>query len=237
MQVVNGPIQKAFPAWSAASTLTGVHGVAAYRSVLEAAHATTPSDRLDAGIRAYTSFDHALDNARTLPITWAIPQIDRYLTGYDVARQIMLQLANSDLVPGAREHVGSQTMHAGRGSFANAIEVARADGSRYGAHVASGWLAAAAEDAANGAALLRTSSGLGTQLLAGIQQLRVAVAKRQPLDQRLVTTVGDLFAQADAQLAAQVAAATQAVTTRDIPAEQAAMRSTGALLDGWLAGA
>lgn len=237
MQVVTGPIQAAFPAWSAASTLVGLHGVAAYKGVMEAVRATTPTDRLDAGIRAYTSFDHTLDNARALPLEWAIKDIDRYLTGYDVARQLLLQLTNADVIPGAREHVGSVTMHAGRGSFENAVRAARADSSRYGGHLAAGWLAAAAEDAANGAQLLRTNSALGTQLLAGIGQVRESIRTRQVLDPKLVDAVGALFAQADAQLSAQVVEAANTVTTRDTATERAVMRSTDALLGSWLAGA
>ena len=236
MQIANGPIQTAFPQWTAASTLVALHGVGAYNSVMEAVHATTPTARLDAGIAAYTSFDHALDNARQLPLEWAVPNIQKYLSGYDVARQLMLQLTNSDLIPGAREHVGSVTMHSGRGSYATAIRAARMDDSRYGAYLASGWLTAALQDASIGAALLRTDSTLGTQLVTGIAQVREAVAKRRALDPALVNSVGELFAKADTQLALQVDRASRSTTSvTDPAAERAVMQSTAVLLDGWVA--
>ena len=235
MQVASGPIQTAFPKWTASSTLVGLHGFAAYQHVQEAIHASTPTDRLDAGIAAYTSFDHALDNARELPLEWAVPDIDKYLSGYDVARQLLLQLSNADIVPGAREHVGSVTMHAGRSSFAQAVRAARTDDSRYGGFLAAGWLAAATEDAATGAQLLRTNGALGTQLLTGLAQVREAIRTRQQLDPTLVNAVSDLFAKADTQLAAQVAEAAQGTAAVDPAAASAAMRSTDSLLGGWLA--
>ncbi|MCW2949685.1 MAG: hypothetical protein JWN41_698 [Thermoleophilia bacterium] len=226
-----------FPKWSAETALTGMHGQAAYTHVVDAVHSANASDRLDASLRAYTSFDHALDNARKLPLTWAIRNIDSYLDGYDVARMVMLQLANADVVPGAREHIGSQTMHAGRGSFGRAIDARQSDPTKYGNYLAAGWLEAAAEDAANGAALLRTSSNVGTQLLAGIHQVQLAVAHSAPLDAALVQQVGELFAQADTELANLAEKASHAGLAVDPAKQQAAMASTSALLNRYLANA
>ena len=222
--------QTMFPAWSAAATLVGLHGQAAVQHTMDAIHSTTVSDRLDDTIRAVTSFDHVVDNASALPIGMVVPRFGRYVAGYDAAREALLLIVGSGLVPAAGLRVGRQSLLAGRDAFMSGVAAIGSDTSRYGTYLAAGWLNAAAEDATNGAQLLQPAGDTGDRLLAGIDQVRAAVAHNAPLDAALVKSVGDLFAQADSELAEAVAHASQGAPQLDAEVERRVMAQTDTLL-------
>lgn len=152
-----------------------------------------------------TSFDHAIDNTRKLPVQWFVRRAPVYYRGYEAAKQAVTLLVASGIVPGAKERVARQSFLAGKESFVAGVDVARADASRFGRHLASGWLEATAEDALIGVAMLRRSDDTGRALLAGINHVRAAVAQRRRPDEAVVRTVGELFDRAASQLALEIA--------------------------------
>lgn len=202
-----------FPAWSAAATLVREHGGDALQFALAAKKAPDPGTRLDAAIRAMTSFDHAIDSSRKLPVQWFIGGAGAYYRGYAAAKQAVTLLIASGVVPGARLRVGRQSLAAAKDAFLAGVDVARADRSRFGRHLASGWLEATAEDALAGAAMLRPGADVARALLSGIGVVRATVARRQPLDESLVRTVTELFDRAGSQLDHAIATAPVAPVT------------------------
>lgn len=195
---------KIFPAWSAALTLVKTHGVDAASSAAAAVRADNMSDRLDHAVLAMTSFDHAIDNTRKLPVKWFIANAPMYYRGYEVAKQAVNLIVASGVIPGARERVGLQSLNAARDAFDAGVGVARKDQSRYGRHLASGWLEATAEDALAGVSLLKSEPELGRALMSGINQVRLAVAQKRTVDETIVRTVGELFDRAGAELAESI---------------------------------
>lgn len=196
-----------FPTWAAAGTLVKDHGIAAVGHARDAIRADTGAARLDHAVLAMTSFDHAIDNTRKLPVTWFVGGIGRYYRGYEAAKQAVTLLVASGVVPAAKERVGRQSLIAAKGAFLSGVEVAGADTSRFGRAYAGGWLEATAEDAVTGALMLPKGSQTGRALLASINQVRAAVDARRPLDPALVKTVSDLFDRAGSEIALQIARA------------------------------
>lgn len=188
-----------FPSWTAAVTLIKDHGTAAAGHAAAAVRAGDGSTRLDHAVRALTSFDHAIDNTRKLPVDWFVRGVDKYYRGYEVARQAVNLLVGSGLIPGARERVGRVSLQAAKDAFVAGVDVARTERGRFGRSLAGGWLEATAEDTVNGVALLGTTD-TGRALLAGVNQVRAAVARGTALDAGLVQSVGALFDRAASQL-------------------------------------
>jgi hypothetical protein len=153
-----------------------------------------------------TSFDHAIDNTRKLPVQWFLRSAPLYYRGYEAAKMAVNLLVASGLIPGARERVGRQSLLAAKDTFLAGVNVALADRSRYGTHLASGWLEATAEDALTGAGMLHPGDETGRALLAGINQVRGAVLAKRPLDPTVVKSVTDLFDRAGSQLDAAISA-------------------------------
>lgn len=194
-----------FPAWSASVTLVKAHGTDAVGHATDAMRAGSGTERLDSAVRAMTSFDHAIDNSRKLPVSWFVRRAPVYYRGYEAAKQAVTLLVGSGLIPGAKERVGRQSFLAGQGSFKEGMVVAVENGSRYGRHLASGWLEAAAEDALTGVTMLPKGSDTGRALLGGLNQLRAAVAQKRPVDRQLAETVNELFGRAASELALEIA--------------------------------
>jgi hypothetical protein len=217
-----------FPAWAAAGTLVKDHGVDAYTHARDAVKADTGSARLDHAVLAMTSFDHAIDNTRKLPVSWFVGGIGKYYRGYEAAKQAVTLLVASGLVPAAKEKVGRQSLIAAKDAFLSGVEVAGADRSRFGRAYAGGWLEATAEDALTGAMMLPKGSETGRALLAGINQVRSAVDAKRALDPALVKTVSDLFDRAGSEIALLIARAGGARTAG--PVDTDAFERSGELL-------
>jgi hypothetical protein len=215
-----------FPAWTAALTLVKDHGTSAVDHATKAVRAGDGSTRLDHAVRAMTSFDHAIDNTGKLPVQWFVRSAPAYFRGYEIAKQAVTLLVGSGLIPGAKERVGHQSLLAARDTFLAGVDVARSDRSRFGGRLASGWLEATAEDAATAVMLLQ-SGDTGRSLLAGINQVRAAVARRAGVDEGLVGAVGQLFDRAGAELTALEQAARFNPAT---PVDTAAFARSGELL-------
>lgn len=215
-----------FPRWTAAATLMKAHGGDAVTHTKAAVRAGDGATRLDHAVRAMTSFDHAIDNTGKLPVQWIVRRAPLYLRGYDLAKQAVTLLVGSGLIPGAQERVGIQSLLAAHDTFRSGVDVARADRSRFGGHLAGGWLEATAEDAATAALLLR-SGDTGRSLMAGISQVRSAVQRRRGVDEGLIRSVNALFDRAGNELAALE----QAARFRPVgPIDQQAFARSGALL-------
>jgi hypothetical protein len=217
-----------FPSWTAAVTLVKDHGTSAVTHATAAIRAGTGSERLDHAVRAMTSFDHAISNTQKLPVKWFVPDANRYYRGYAAARQAVDLLVGSGLIPGAKERVGRQSLLAARDAFMAGVEVARAEKGRFRTHLAGGWLEATMQDALSAVKLLQTGDN-GRALLAGISQVRAAVADRRALDEQLVTQVGQLFDRAGSQLSTLIDAA--AAASRTIVLDQGLIARTDVLLD------
>jgi hypothetical protein len=220
-----------FPAWAASLTLVKDHGTEAVEHAAAAIRATTGSTRLDAAVRAMTSFDHAIDNTRNLPVQWFLRSAPLYYRGYEAAKQAVNLLVASGLIPGARERVGRQSLLAAKDTFLAGVDVARADRSRYGAHLASGWLDATAEDALTGAGMLHPGDEAGRALLAGINQVRGAVLAKRALDPAVVQAVTDLFDRVGSQFDAAISAAeaTRGIDVGEV--DPTAFNRSGTLLE------
>jgi hypothetical protein len=216
-----------FPSWMAAVTLVKDHGTSAVTHATSAIRAGTGSERLDHAVRAMTSFDHAITNTEKLPVKWFVPNASRYYRGYAAARQAVDLLVGSGLIPGAKERVGRQSLLAARDTFMSGVEVARAETGRFRTHLAGGWLDATMQDALAAVKLLQSGDN-GRALLAGISQVRAAVAGRRTLDEQLVAKVGQLFDRAGAQLTSIIDAAVAA--NRSIVLDQGLVTRTNALL-------
>ncbi|MCW2923126.1 MAG: hypothetical protein JWM98_530 [Thermoleophilia bacterium] len=214
-----------FPGWASSLTLVKDHGQSAVGFATAAVKADTGAARLDYAVRALTSFDHAIDNTRALPVSWFVRRAPMYYRGYEAAKQAVTLLVASGLVPGARQHVGRQTLAAAKETFLTGVETARSDASRYGVHLASGWLEATAEDALTGALMLDKTSTTGRALLASVAQVRAAVARKQGVDDVLVHTVSDLFDRATSELDAAIAAAPFARAASGADQQRAFVRS------------
>lgn len=195
-----------FPSWSASLTLVKDNGVDAVSHAAAAVKAGDGGSRLDHAVRAMTSFDHAIDNTRKLPVQWFVKNVGTYYRGYAIAKQAVTLLVASGIIPGAKERVGRQTLLAARDAFVSGVEAARTERGRYGRHLAGGWLDATAEDALTAVSMI-DQGGVGRELLAGINQVRGQVARGKGLDDRLVQGVSQLFDRAGAQLAELEAAA------------------------------
>lgn len=190
-----------FPSWTASITLVKDHGRSAIDHAASAVRAGDGSARLDHAVRAMTSFDHAIDNTRKLPVEWFVRRAPVYYRGYEAARQAVNLLVGSGLIPGARERVGRQTLLAARDAFVAGVDATRTERGRFATHLASGWLEATAEDAVLGVQFLQ-SGETGRALLSGINQVRGAVLRRQQLDDALVRSVTQLFDRANQELTA-----------------------------------
>jgi hypothetical protein len=190
-----------FPSWAAAITLVHEHGGSAVDHATAAVRAGDGGTRLDHAVRAMTSFDHAIDNTGKLPVQWFVPRASVYLRGYETAKQAVTLLVASGLVPGARERVGRQSLLAAKDTFLAGVQASSTERGRYGRHLASGWLEATAEDAVTGVAMLK-SGDLGRSLLSGVNQVRVAVARGNRVDERLVQSVSGMFDRAAGELQA-----------------------------------
>jgi hypothetical protein len=215
-----------FPSWAAAVTLVKDHGVDAALHARNAIKSGDGGSRLDNAVLAMTSFDHAIDNTRKLPVQWFVPKAGMYYRGYEAAKQAVSLLVGSGLIPGAKERVGGQSLVAAKDAFLEGVAASRTAGGRFGTHLASGWLEATAEDAITGVRLLE-SGQTGAALLAGINQVRAAVAQRRPLDDKLVSSVGALFDRAGSELAALVQAAE---ATHRFSTDTSVMQRSAALL-------
>ncbi len=204
-----------FPSWAASVTLVKEHGTSAVSHASAAVRAGDGASRLDHAVRAMTSFDHAIDNTSRLPVQWLVRKAPAYFRGYEIAKQAVVLLVGSGLIPGAKERVGRQTLEAARETFMAGVDASRTERGRYGRHLAGGWLAATAEDAVTAVQMLE-SGDAGRTLLAGINQVRAAVKRGTQLDDRLVRDVTVAFDNAGRQLALleQQAAAKGAPTTR-----------------------
>lgn len=208
-----------FPSWAAATTLVQAHGVQAAEHAARAISSGTVRERLEHAVLAMTSFDHAVDNVQKLPVQLLVRGSAGYFRGYEAARKAVQLIVGSGVVPGAKELVGRQSLVAARNSFLAGVQISATDGSRYGGHLASGWIDASGEDARAGVKLLSVADPLGRSLLSGIEQVRTAAARRAQLDPLLVRTVTDLFAQVGARLDAAVARAErEALATGWVPA-------------------
>ncbi len=214
-----------FPSWAAAVTLVKEHGVDAALHARAAVKAGDGGTRLDEAVLAMTNFDHAIDNTRKLPVQWFVPKAGMYYRGYEAAKQAVTLLVGSGLIPGAKERVGGQSLVAAKDAFMEGVAAARTTGGRFGTHLAAGWLEATAEDALTGVRLLDPTTG--RELLAGINQVRAAVAQRRPLDEALVKTVGDLFDRAGSELADLVQ---QAQSAHRLTTDTTAMARSAELL-------
>jgi hypothetical protein len=210
-----------FPSWAAAVTLVKDHGVNAVQHATSAIKGSG-AERLDQAVLAMTSFDHAIDNTRKLPVSWFVKSLPMYYRGYEAAKQAVTLLVASGLIPGAKERVGRQSLAAAKETFLAGVQVARGDRTRFGGHLASGWLEATAEDALTGVAMLQQGTDAGRALLSGISQVRTAVARRNGVDELLVKTVTELFDRTAGFLDAAIAAksATQGIGTTDPAAYQ-----------------
>jgi hypothetical protein len=216
--------QTLFPSWAASLTLVKDHGTEAASHAAAAIKAGTGTARLDAAVRAMTSFDHAIDNTRKLPVQWFLRSAPVYYRGYEAAKQAVTLLVASGLIPGARERVGRQSLLAAKDTFLAGVDVARTQRSRFGTHLASGWLEATAEDALAGASMLRPGDDSGRALLGGINLVRSAVLAKRPLDEMLVRNVTDMFDRVGSTLDAAIGA-------REIGAgDPAAFERSGELL-------
>lgn len=224
MQLGVGKI--AFPSWAAALTLVKDHGGAAVDHATDAIRADTGARRLDSAVRAMTSFDHAIDNSQKLPVQWFVRRAGMYYRGYEAAKQAVNLLVASGLIPGAKQRVGVQSLVAAKETFLTGVGVAASDRSRYGRHLASGWLEATAEDALLGAAMLQPGGDTTRALLAGINHVRGAVAQKRPVDPALVRTVSELFDRATSQLSLEIARA----GGRAVEADPTAFERSGVLL-------
>lgn len=216
-----------FPAWAASVTLVKEHGTEAVQHATAAIKAGDGATRLDSAVRAMTSFDHAVDNTRKLPVSWFVKSAPLYYRGYEAAKQAVLLLVGSGLIPNAKQRVGRQTLLAASDAFQAGVEIARSNSTRFGGRLAAGWLEATAEDALTGVAMLQQGD-LGRSLLAGIAQVRGAVERRRPLDERLVTDVTKLFAAANGALLASVDG--DVAPVRGAISGDAAFRQAGVLL-------
>lgn len=214
-----------FPSWAAAVTLVKDHGIGAALHAQAAIKAGDGGTRLDEAVLAMTNFDHAIDNTRKLPVQWFVPKAGMYYRGYEAAKQAVTLLVGSGLIPGAKERVGSQSLVAAKDAFIEGVAASRNAGGRFGTHLAAGWLEATAEDAITGVRLLEPV--VGRELLAGINQVRAAVAQRRPIDEALVRTVGDLFDRAGQQLADLVQ---RAQATHRLTSDSTAMARSAELL-------
>lgn len=193
-----------FPSWAASLTLVKDHGTSAYQHASDAVRADTAALRLDHAVRAMTSFDHAIDNTRKLPVQWFVKGAPVYYRGYEAAKQAVTLLVASGLIPGAKERVGRQSLLAAKDAFLAGVDVARGDRSRFGRHLSDGWIEATLEDTLMGAMMLKNGD-TSRALLAGVSQVRTAIAQKRPVDEALVKTVSDLFDRATSQLALAVA--------------------------------
>lgn len=195
-----------FPAWAASLTLVKDHGNSAYGHAADAVRADTGALRLDHAVRAMTSFDHAIDNTRKLPVQWFVRRAPMYYRGYEAARQAVTLLVASGLIPGAKERVGRQSILAAKEAFLAGVAVGGNDMSRYGRHLSDGWLEATVEDTLTGALMLKNGDTTRA-LLGGINQVRTAIAQKRPIDGALVKTMSELFDRASSQLAIDAARA------------------------------
>jgi hypothetical protein len=215
-----------FPGWIAAGTLVKDHGVDAVAHARDAIKSDTGVVRLDNAVLAMTSFDHAIDNTRKLPISWFVGGIGTYYRGYEAAKQAVTLLVASGLVPAAKEHVGRQSLIAAKESFLAGVG-ASVDRSRFGRAYAGGWLEATAEDAVTGALMLPRGSETGRALLAGVNAVRAAVSQKRVVDDALVKTVSDLFDRAGSEIDLAIARAGSRTAG---PVDKAAFQRSGALL-------
>jgi hypothetical protein len=217
-----------FPSWTAAVTLVKEHGTSAVQHAAAAVRAGDGGTRLDEAVRAMTSFDHSVDNARKLPVQLLVRSAGKYFRGYEIARQAVNLLVASGLIPGAKERVGRQSLVAAKETFLAGVDAAATTRGRYRRYLSDGWLQATSEDALSGVALLGTGAGVGRDLLAGIAQVRGAVQRGAVVDPRLAQAVGALFDQAGAQLLAREQAAGAAAPTQAV--DGAAFARAGELL-------
>lgn len=205
------PIFKSmFPAYAAAATLIKDHGTGAYGHVRSAIDSKELGARLDHSVRAFVDLDHAIDNVSKLPVDKMVPNVGKYLQGYHAAKAAVEALVATGVIPGARERVGLQQMLAAQDSFTRGIQVAKADGSKFGAKYASGWLDATLEDAAWASAMLRPGYQPFMDLVMGLKSIRSSADARRPLDDAQVQRVGSLFDQLTKELQDKVTLAQQA---------------------------
>ncbi|MCW2959644.1 MAG: hypothetical protein JWM25_1696 [Thermoleophilia bacterium] len=231
MQIQTGIPQKLFPKYTAALQLVKDHGVDGSQHAMRAAKGTTGGARLDAAIRAMTSFDHALDNAGKLPLSIFVPDAARFLSGYDAAKAAVMLLVSTGVVPGAREYLGRSTLQAARTELDEALRTNVADRSKFGARVSAGWLEATSEDAATGVVMLQRSPELGRTLLSGIDQARRAALAGRTIDAALGASLGNLLDKADQQLGAQIELAAK----HFVPVDEAIERDVFTRVDALLA--
>lgn len=215
-----------FPSYAASLTLVQAHGGDAVGHATDAIRAGSGAERLDSAVRAMTSFDHAVDNTRKLPVQWFVPRAPLYYRGYEAAKQAVALLVGSGMIPGAKERVGRQSFIAGKESFIEGVATGRNDRSRYGVHLASGWLEATAEDALTGVSMLPKGSETGRSLLAGINVIRAQVAQKRPVDEATARSVSALFDRASSELALLIARA----GGRPVEMDPAVFARSGALL-------
>lgn len=204
MQLASAGLGKTvFPAWSAAASLVRDNGVDAAGWATKAVKEKQLGTRLDYAVRTMTSLDHAIDASRQLPVSWLVGGVGAYYRGYETAKQAVTLIIASGVVPGAREKVGLQTLLASKDEFLRGVGSSAADHSRFGAHLANGWVSSSVEDALTGLVMLRDQT-VARPLVSGLEQVRQAVAKRLPVDPALVATITSLFNRATGGLEQQI---------------------------------
>ncbi len=217
--------QNLVPSVFAAGVLIKDHSVAAAAHAAAAVKATDGANRLDEAVRSMLSFDHAIDNTRKLPVDIVWPSIRKYYAGYDAAKQAVMMLVQSGVVPGARDIVGRTSLQAAKEAFSSSVQAAYTQTGDFRRFLADGWLDATIEDAINGTMML-DSGNAGRDLMGGIGQVRDALRRNAPLDPNLVHGVEQMFDRLGARLQARVDSATGSAAKLD----RATLDRSGSLL-------
>lgn len=202
------PVTKILPKYTAALSQAKTHGADGSGFARDAYNAPDDGMRLDAALRSYNSFDHALTASDDLPIELLVPGLPKYRAGYEAAKTAAELLIASGAVPGARERVGRQEILAARELMHRGVDRWTADRSRYSAYRTLDDLDASLEDAGNGLLMLRQPV-LAVPLMRGLKDVRAAVASNKTVAPERVQELDTLFGKVSAKFDALVAAADQ----------------------------
>lgn len=210
------PVQKIFPRYAAASTQVATHGRQAYSHAHKVVTAPTNGERLDAAVRSYDSFDHAVTASRTLPLDRVIGDTEKFYRGYAATKAAATVLVGAGVIPGARERVGRQELRAAQEHFHFGLDTYAEQGtSRYGRNRALDYTDASLEDATVGTSFLHKD--LAKPLLQGLWQARQAITRKQSVPTETVQRVDDLFARAGASFSDRIAAAESSAAAAGAP--------------------
>lgn len=227
-----------FPAYAAAAVQIKDHGVGAVNHVKAAVNSQDIGKRVDESVRAFTDLDHAIDNVGKLPVEY-VPNVKKYLDGYNAAKQAVTILIATGVIPGARERVGRQQILAASEYFTKSVTASQTDNTKYGAKLATGLLDSTLEDSLAGVAMLRPGLPVIAELVANLQGLRTNMEARKPLNLALVTRTNaafeDIVKLLDTKIAeAPAASELSAQATADVIAQTdqllAQARDSGELL-------